>query len=112
MCAIFCFLQHAHLCPRWSKAACAYCLVHYKWSWECPCAGDGKSSGHVLDDYYGSRGLRRLVLAAGEEGPSGDVAARFATQLWAHAFRGRCKDWLTPHQHALKVPSPVLALFV
>ncbi|KAL4423682.1 hypothetical protein ABPG75_000983 [Micractinium tetrahymenae] len=51
----------------------------------------------VLPHFFGSRALRRLVLASSDGGSSGAAAGAFAGKLWAGALRGRCKQWVGTH---------------
>lgn len=51
----------------------------------------------VLSHFFGSRALRRLVLASGDGGGSGAAAGAFAAKLWAGALRGRCRQWVGTH---------------
>lgn len=58
---------------------------------------EGGEQEPVLSHFFGSRALRRLVLASGDGGGSGAAAGAFAAKLWAGALRGRCKQWVGTH---------------
>jgi pumilio family protein 6 len=60
----------------------------------------------VLSNFFGSRALRRLVLASGDGGPSGAAAAAFTQKLWSGALQGRCAQWVD--SHAAKVLAALL----
>jgi pumilio family protein 6 len=60
----------------------------------------------VLSNFFGSRALRRLVLASGDGGPSGAAAAAFTQKLWSGALQGRCTQWVD--SHAAKVLAALL----
>ncbi|KAK9810029.1 hypothetical protein WJX72_003629 [[Myrmecia] bisecta] len=49
---------------------------------------------HILEQYYSSRALRKLLLMGAVEGPGGAAACDLATALWEGALKGRCKDWV------------------
>lgn len=51
----------------------------------------------LLTHYFGSRALRRLVLAASSEGAEGAAARAFAEQLWQQALQGQCKQLVGGH---------------
>lgn len=57
----------------------------------------GKPAEPLLTDYWGSRALRRLVLAGAAEGPSGEGARAFVSALWAGTLAGHCKQWVGGH---------------
>lgn len=44
----------------------------------------------LLESYFGSRAVQRIVQASEEEGPAGDAAGRFVDLLWSKALKGRC----------------------
>jgi pumilio family protein 6 len=58
---------------------------------------DAGAAEPLLTHYFGSRALRRLLLAAGGEGPEGDAARAFAEQLWQQALQGQCKHLVGGH---------------
>lgn len=60
----------------------------------------------VLSHFFGSRALRRLVLASGESGASGAAATAFTSKLWSGALQGMCKTWV--NTHAAKVLAAVV----
>jgi pumilio family protein 6 len=70
--------------------------------------GEGRAGGgaHVLESYWGSRALRRLVLASADGGPAGEAAARFVAALWSGALKGRCAEFVGTH--AAKVLAAVV----
>jgi pumilio family protein 6 len=51
----------------------------------------------LLTHYFGSRALRRLVLAASSKGEEGAAARAFAEQLWHQALQGQCKHLVGGH---------------
>ena len=64
----------------------------------------GSSSGEaagaaepLLTHYYGSRALRRLLLAAGSDGDEGAAARAFAEQLWQQVLQGQCRALVGGH---------------
>lgn len=57
----------------------------------------GRQEEPVLSHFFGSRALRRLVLASGDGGGSGAAAGAFAAKLWAGALRGHCRQWVGTH---------------
>lgn len=60
----------------------------------------------ALTHFFGSRALRRLVLASSATDASGAAAASFASKLWHGALQGRCHDWVDTH--AAKVLAALL----
>ncbi len=60
----------------------------------------------VLPHFFGSRALRRLVLASNDGGAAGEAVAAFAGKLWRGALAGSCKQWVDTH--AAKVLAAVL----
>eukprot|EP00878_Enallax_costatus_P018010 GHUV01018936.1.p1 GENE.GHUV01018936.1~~GHUV01018936.1.p1 ORF type:complete len:698 (+),score=293.25 GHUV01018936.1:365-2458(+) len=60
----------------------------------------------LLTHYFGSRHLRRLLLAGSSQGADGEGARAFAQQLWAGALKGQCKQLVGTH--AEKVLGAVL----
>lgn len=56
----------------------------------------------ALSHFFGSRALRRLVLASTcDDAPAAAAAAEFVGKLWRGVLRGRCAPWV--HTHAAKV---------
>jgi pumilio family protein 6 len=51
----------------------------------------------LLTHYFGSRSLRRLLLAGAGEGPEGAAARSFAEQLWQQVLQGQCKHLVGGH---------------
>lgn len=51
----------------------------------------------LLTHYYASRALRRLLLAAGNDGDEGAAARAFAEQLWQQVLQGQCKHLVGGH---------------
>ena len=64
------------------------------------CAGEA----HVLEDYYSSRALRRLLLASRQPGPAEETASHFAARLWAEALKGHCQTWVKTHGEKVRLP--------
>jgi len=62
---------------------------------------------NVLESYFGSRALRRVVLASAEDGASGKAAGRFVDALWKEALKGKCVYF--HNTHAAKVVAATLA---
>ena len=63
---------------------------------------EGEEGGGALGSYYGSRALRRLVLASKDDA----AARRFVDALWVGALKGRC---VALHKtHAAKVLAAVV----
>eukprot|EP00884_Botryococcus_braunii_P004155 jgi/Botrbrau1/13740/Bobra.0356s0016.1 len=67
-------------------------------------ASEGEGEAHVLQDFYGSRGVRRLILVckdlpkdSGSKADCLPFAGQLCSQLWTGVFRGACKDWLPSH---------------
>lgn len=58
--------------------------------------GDGVEQ-HVLDDFFASRTIRRLVQDAPLP-PVESGALPFAVVLWERALRGRCHLWAETHR--------------
>ena len=52
---------------------------------------------HVLVSYFGSRALRRLVLASCEEGEGGEGAKAFVELMWKKGLQGQCSSWVGTH---------------
>jgi pumilio family protein 6 len=74
-------------------------------------AADGEGGGEeaqepVLTHFFGSRALRRLLLASGADDASGRLAAAFAGKLWLRVLKGRCKELVGTH--AAKVLAALL----
>lgn len=60
----------------------------------------------MLLGFYSSRALRRLVLTCRDR----DQATVVSEKLWAAAFQGRCKQWLsTPAEKARRSFRDILA---
>ena len=66
----------------------------------------GQPAEPVLSHFFGSRALRRLVLASNDGGAAGAAAGAFAGKLWRGALAGRCKQWVDTH--AAKVLAALL----
>ena len=60
----------------------------------------------ALLNFFGSRMLRRLVLASADGGPSGAAASGFVEKLWRSALEGQCSRWVDTH--AAKVLAALL----
>eukprot|EP00889_Picochlorum_renovo_P001191 jgi/Picre1/28221/NNA_003627.t1 len=58
-----------------------------------------ESADTLLTDYYGSRALRRIILASNEK--NGDSAKRFTELLWKNHMQGTCKK--LKDSHAAKI---------
>jgi pumilio family protein 6 len=56
-----------------------------------------EGSEPLLTHYYGSRGLRRLLLAGEAAGADGEEARAFAQQLWSDALQGHCQQLVGSH---------------
>ena len=73
---------------------------------------DGEDGGAAaaqepaLSHFFGSRALRRLVLASSDAGPAGAAAAQATAKLWSGALAGRCREWVGTH--AAKVLAALL----
>ncbi|KAI3432645.1 hypothetical protein D9Q98_004191 [Chlorella vulgaris] len=65
-----------------------------------------KQKEPVLSHFFGSRALRRLVLASSAEDASGAAAAAFCSKLWHGALLGHCGEWVGTH--AAKVVAALL----
>lgn len=68
-------------------------------------ASAGPSQEHLLESFFGSRALRRLVQRAAEP-DAYPAVPRFLAALWRGALQGRCGDWFD--SHAAKVLAAVL----
>jgi pumilio family protein 6 len=68
--------------------------------------GEAKQKEPVLSHFFGSRALRRLVLASSAEDASGAAAAAFCSKLWHGALQGHCGEWVGTH--AAKVVAALL----
>lgn len=51
----------------------------------------------LLVNYFGSRALRRLVLASNEAGHGGEGARSFVHSLWNKCLKGKCAEWFGTH---------------
>jgi pumilio family protein 6 len=77
-----------------------------------PATGEagGQEAGEeepALSHFFGSRALRRLVLASTcDDAPAAAAAAEIVGKLWRGALRGRCAPWV--HTHAAKVLAALL----
>lgn len=60
-------------------------------------AGPAPQAEEVFTHYYGSRALRRLILASEEEGKGGEGARAFVEALWPKALAGQCKRRVGSH---------------
>lgn len=61
-------------------------------------SGSDESNGEqLLQNFFGSRALRRLVLASKDEGRAGNAAQRFVKLLWDRALKGRCAELHASH---------------
>ncbi|EFJ45371.1 pumilio family protein [Volvox carteri f. nagariensis] len=69
---------------------------------DAPEAPSTSGREHVLLSYYSSRALRRLLLLAADEQPAG-AAGAFASEIWANALKGRCKQWVGTHAEKVLV---------
>ena len=58
-----------------------------------------ESADTLLTDYYGSRALRRIILASNEK--HGDSAKRFTRLLWKNHVQGTCNK--LKDSHAAKI---------
>lgn len=58
----------------------------------------------VLQDYFGSRALKRLVLSSAESA-RGNAASRFVEAFWSGVLKGRCGD--LRETHAAKIVAAV-----
>jgi len=58
----------------------------------------------VLQDYFGSRALKRLVLSSAESA-RGNAASRFVEVFWLGVLKGRCGD--LRETHAAKIVAAV-----
>ncbi len=61
-----------------------------------PAAGAAAASP-LLEDFFGSRALRRLAVGTAAPGREGAAAARAVDALWAGALRGRCAELAGTH---------------
>jgi pumilio family protein 6 len=68
--------------------------------------GDGSKGEQLLQSYFGSRALRRLVLASRDQGRAGKAAQRFVKLLWERGLKGRCAEIRA--SHAAKVLGAVV----
>ena len=58
------------------------------------------SDEDILTNYFGSRSIRRIVLASQEE-QGGDSARRFTEKLWRQCIKGKCSK--LKESHAAKI---------
>ena len=56
--------------------------------------GIESEDGGLLGSYWGSRAVRRLILASSAEG---ECASRFVEKLWSDALKGKCKELKDSH---------------
>jgi pumilio family protein 6 len=57
----------------------------------------GEEQDHILESYFGSRALRRLVLASCETGAGSEGAKAFVSLMWNKGLQGKCSSWAGTH---------------
>lgn len=62
------------------------------------------SVGKALTDYFGSRALRRIIIAS--QGANEESAKRFTTLLWKKALKGKCSE--LKESHAAKIVAALI----
>ena len=72
----------------------------------CSTAAKPEHQEPVLTHFFGSRALRRLVLASCADDASGASAAAFVGKMWVGVLEGRCQHWIDTH--AAKVLAALL----
>ncbi len=59
---------------------------------------DDKPEEHVMEGYFSSRTIRRLILES-QLPPSGIDAESFSAIFWSTAIKGNCKRWAKGHRY-------------
>ena len=67
------------------------------WLWLGKNRGCSPRAGPVLESYFGSRALKRLILVGQEQGMQGAEARRAAAKLWTGAMEAQGVELASSH---------------